>query len=87
MAHHVESLMNNPYLRLKFLGKLSLIGVSVENPETEKELEHVELVYRVDKDGYLMDENCKYLMDRNESLIRLSEEQVEFLDKNKIFYR
>lgn len=31
--YNIDLLANNPYLRLKFFGKLSLIGAEAENPE------------------------------------------------------
>ena len=42
-------------------------------------LEEVELVYRIDKEGFLLDESNRYLMDKNNKLIRLNEEQMQFL--------
>ena len=43
-----------------------------------------EIVYHLDEEGFLMDENGNYIVDENEQMIKLSEEHIDYLRKSNM---
>ena len=43
-----------------------------------------EVVYHLDEEGFLMDENGNYIVDENEQMIKLSEEHIDYLRKSNM---
>ena len=41
--------------------------------------ENEEIVYQLDENGYLMDDNGNYILDDNGNVIQLSSEHIEYL--------
>ena len=50
----------------------------------EKGDEEDELVYQVDENGFLIDENGQYLLDEKGEYIKFDDDQMDYLEKNDI---
>ena len=46
--------------------------------------EEVSVVFQMDENGYLMDENGSYIYDESGNTLKLTEEQLDSLKANKI---
>ena len=56
----------------------------ISSKRKDVELERNEVVYKIDYDGYLLDEDNKYLLDENNRQIKLSSEQLLMLKEKKV---
>lgn len=43
-----------------------------------------ELVYKMDENGYLMDDKDNYILDQNGQMIKLNEEHISYLENNNL---
>ena len=81
----LEPLFNKPNLRLKFLGVVTMMGLHDDNPEEEIEVESQIMIYKVDCEGFLLDEQSRYILNQEGNQIRLSSSQIRSLEEFKMF--
>lgn len=46
--------------------------------------EEDELVYKMDENGYLMDDKDNYILNENGQMIKLDEDHISFLENNNL---
>lgn len=85
-------LFKNSTVKLKILGRVSLIEMgNRSNPENQGEQEYEEWIveehcstYMIDKEGFLLDEDQNYIVNRDGSCVKLNEDQINTLMSLKI---
>jgi len=44
-----------------------------------------EVIYLLDDEGYLMDENNQYILDDNGEMVKLTDEHIEYLRQSNMY--
>ena len=57
---------------------------SLKQPEDEEEDEE-EVLYLLDSEGYLMDEENHYILDEDGERVKLSDEHIEYLKESDMY--
>ncbi len=50
--------------------------------EENGEMDEEDLVYQVDENGYLIDDQGQYILDEEGQFIKFDDQQIDFLEKN-----
>ena len=56
----------------------------ISSKKKDIELEKNQVVYKIDYDGYLLDQDNKYLLDEGGKQIKLSSEQISMLQEKRV---